>query len=325
MIRQFIFCALIAAAARAGQQDFDFNFGTWHTHVRRIVDGQWVEGDGTVSVRKIWNGKANLEEIELDSPAGHLEGLTLRLYNPDAHQWALAWANAKSGVLSPPNYGEFAGGRGVFYDQEEIGGKTVVVRQIYSAITNDSYHFEQSFSSDRGRTFQPNFIADLKRVGTQPAAQTVSAPDRNRDFDFNFGTWKTHVSRLLNGKWIAYDGTSNVAPVWNGRASLFELDVKGPAGHIEGMGLRLYNQQTREWSLNWVNSRVNALGVPTIGAFANGRGEFQDQELLDGRAIFVRNGFSDIRADSSHFEQAFSFDGVNTWQKNWIMTFTRGN
>lgn len=152
--------------------------------------------------------------------------------------------------------------------------------------------------------------------------------DGQHDFDFNIGTWKTHVSRLRNPLtgstvWVEYDGVSVVRKVWDGRASLFELEVSGPAGRIEGMGLRLYNPQSRQWSLNWANSADGILGVPTVGEFKNGRGEFFDQEQFNGRFILVRNAFSDISTDSSRFEQAFSDDGGKTWETNWIMTFKR--
>jgi hypothetical protein len=337
MKRALILTLLAAVAATAaprdGQHDFDFNIGTWKTHIRRLqhpLSGStsWYEIDGTVSVRKIWDGRANLEEIDAALPSGgRFQGLTLRLYDPRSRQWNLSWSNADDGMLMKPNYGGFENGRGVFYDQESYDGRTILVRQIYSDITPHSYHFEQSFSADQGRTWEPNFIADLNRTSAEPAAETVSA-GRNRDFDFHFGRWKTHVSRLqqpLTGSktWVEYDGTSDVAPVWNGRASLFQLDVAGPAGRIEGMGLRLFNPQTHEWSLNWANSRENTVGVPMIGAFRNGRGEFLDQELYDGRAILVRNTFSDITPDGSRFEQAFSADGGKTWETNWIMTWSR--
>jgi hypothetical protein len=38
--------------------------------------------DGTVVVRKVWDGRGELEEIEADGPTGHWEGLNLFLYNP---------------------------------------------------------------------------------------------------------------------------------------------------------------------------------------------------------------------------------------------------
>ena len=152
--------------------------------------------------------------------------------------------------------------------------------------------------------------------------------DGQHDFDFNLGTWKTHIKRLvhpLTGSttWVEYDGVSVVRPVWNGRASLFELEADGPAGHIEGVGLRLYNAQSHQWRLNWASSATGTLGVPTIGEFKNGRGEFIDQETFNGRTILVRNIFADITTNSSRFEQTFSDDGGNTWETNWIMTFVR--
>ena len=155
-----------------------------------------------------------------------------------------------------------------------------------------------------------------------------AALDGQHDFDFNLGTWKTHVSRLerpLTGShsWVEYDGTSLVRSVWNGKASLFELDVDGPAGHIEGVGLRLYNAQSHQWNLNWTNSRAAKLDGAMFGEFHDGRGEFFGEDTQDGRAILVRNAFFDITPNSSRFEQAFSADGGKTWEVNWKMTFER--
>ena len=158
--------------------------------------------------------------------------------------------------------------------------------------------------------------------------QVATERDGQHDFDFNIGTFKTHISRLqhpLTGSttWVEYDGISVVRKIWKGRASLLELEADGPAGHIEGVGLRLYNPQSHQWSLNWANSGVGAMEQPMIGKFENGRGEFFDQEPFNGRVIRARNGFSDITPNFSRFEQAFSADGGKTWETNWVMTFTR--
>jgi len=158
--------------------------------------------------------------------------------------------------------------------------------------------------------------------------QPSEASDGQRDFDFQFGTWKTHVKRLReplsgSGEWVEYDGVSVVRKVWNGRASLIELEVDGAAGHIQGLGVRLYNSETRQWSINWANSSDGVLQTPMSGKFKNGRGEFYDHESFNGKAIFARNSFFDITQNSIRFEQAFSDDGGKTWEANWIMTFTR--
>lgn len=160
-------------------------------------------------------------------------------------------------------------------------------------------------------------------------AQPVAAPrGGEHDFDFEIGTWKTHLSRLLHPltgstTWVELEGTSVIRKVWNGRANLVELEVDGPSGHIEGLSLRLYNPESHQWSLNFANSNGGTLSQPTIGEFKNGRGEFFDEELLNGRAILVRNVFSNITRDSYRFEQAFSADGGKTWEVNWIATDTR--
>jgi hypothetical protein len=162
-------------------------------------------------------------------------------------------------------------------------------------------------------------------AGSQRANQKR---DGQHDFDFNIGSWKTHISRLQNPlagstTWVEYDGISVVREILSGHASLFELTADGPAGHIEGVGLRLYNPESHQWSLNWANGKTGILGVSTVGEFKDGRGEFVDQESFNERAILVRNSFMDITPDSARFEQTFSDDEGKTWEKNWVMTFKR--
>jgi hypothetical protein len=167
--------------------------------------------------------------------------------------------------------------------------------------------------------------SDKSRTSPQPVA---SKQDGQRDFDFEIGTWKTHLSRRLrpltgSTTWVEYEGTSVVRKVWNGRANLVELEVGGAAGRIEGLSLRLYNPESRQWSLNFSNSASGTLSDPVFGEFKNGRGEFYGQELFNGRAIIVRFIISDITPDSCRFEQAFSDDGGKTWEVNWVAIDTR--
>jgi hypothetical protein len=158
---------------RDGQHDFDFEIGTWKTHLRRLVhpltgSTTWVEYEGTTVVRKVWNGHANLIELEADGPGGHFEGLNLRLYNPESHQWSLNFANSKGGGMSQPTIGEFKNGRGEFFDQETLNGRAVLVRFVISDITPNSCRFEQAFSEDGGKTWEVNWIATDTRVKDEP-------------------------------------------------------------------------------------------------------------------------------------------------------------
>jgi hypothetical protein len=153
---------------RDGQHDFDFSFGIWKSHISRLqhpLTGSktWVTLEGTKSVRKVWDGRAVLEEIEADGPNVHFEGLSLFLYNPQAHQWAEYDANSKDGVLGQPSIGEFRNGRGEFLDQEPFNGRAILVRIVWSGITATSHRYEQAFSDDGGKTWEPNLVATLTR------------------------------------------------------------------------------------------------------------------------------------------------------------------
>jgi hypothetical protein len=325
------------AAERDGQHDFDFEIGTWKTHLRRLVhpltgSTTWVEYDGITVVRAVWNGRANLVELQADGPGGHFEGLNLRLYNPQSRQWSLNFANSSDGVLSQPTVGDFKHGRGEFFDQEPVNGRAVLVRFVISDVTANSCHFEQAFSADGGKTWEVNWTAtDTRRkdahdkiVQTKPADQ-----EGQHDFDFELGTWNIHLKRLdsrLTGSttWLEFDGTSVTRRVWDGRSDLEEFETdSAPGGHIEGLTLRLYNPQSQEWRLYWANSKNGILDPPQIGQFKNGRGEFYAQDTWNGKAVFVRFVWTNTATNTPHFEQSFSNDGGNTWEVNWITNQTR--
>ncbi len=333
---------------RDGQHDFDFEQGSWKIHLKRLLhpltgSTTWVEFNGTSVTRKVWVGRAELEEFETDSPAaGHIEGLTLRLYNPQSHQWSLYWANAKGGPIFPPQIGEFKNGRGEFYGQDTLNGKAIFIRFVWSNTNTNMPHFEQSFSEDGGKTWEVNWITDQTRVNDEadkaPAPQNSevaktgsqqAAGDGQHDFDFYFGTWKQHLKRLMNPltgstTWAEFDGSIVTRKIWDGRANLNEFEGEGPTGHIEGLTLRLYNPQTHQWSLYWANRKAGVLNLPpTVGEFKNGRGEFFCQDTLNDRVILVRYVWSDITPNSAHFEQSYSDDGGKTWEANWISTVAR--
>src|SRR5262249_39793294 len=138
----------------------------------------------------------------------------------------------------------------------------------------------------RRMVIRRNACAALLAVLLLSPALADERRDGQHDFDFEIGNWKTHLRRLqkpLTGSnlWVEYDGTSVVRKIWNGKANLVELDVEGPAGRIQGLSLRLYDPQSRQWSLHYANASGGGMGVPTVGEFKNGRGEFYDQESFN--------------------------------------------
>ena len=159
----------VPPALRDGSHDFDFEIGRWKTHLKRRLhplsgSNAWVEYDGTTMVRTVWDGKANLVELEVDGTAGHIEGASWRLYDPQARQWSLNFANSAAGVLSPPTIGGFTHGRGEFQSRETLDGRAILVRFVIAPRGADVCDFEQAFSADGGKTWEVNWIATDTRV-----------------------------------------------------------------------------------------------------------------------------------------------------------------
>jgi hypothetical protein len=155
-------------------------------------------------------------------------------------------------------------------------------------------------------------------------------PDSQTDFDFIIGSWKVRNRRLkqrLKGSdsWEEFEGRAVARKIWGGAANIDEYDAESPSGRIHGMTLRLYNPKSQQWSIYWANRANGVLDTPMIGGFRDGRGEFYDQEMFEGRSIYVRFIWSNITADSARWEQAFSPDGGKNWETNWIMEFTRAS
>lgn len=70
----------------------------------------------------------------------------------------------RSGQLSAPVYGGFdAAGRGLFYGQDSVDGRVVLVRFVITPEGRDTWRFVQSFSADAGATWEDNWIAVDRR------------------------------------------------------------------------------------------------------------------------------------------------------------------
>jgi hypothetical protein len=119
-----------------GSHDFDFLIGNWKAHVRRLPErlkgsNVWVEYDGISNHKKLLDSNANFEEFDVSSPDKKLriKAQTLRLYNPESHQWSIYLVDLDKGTLElPPVVGQFNGKRGEFYNQQTWEGRAVLVR-----------------------------------------------------------------------------------------------------------------------------------------------------------------------------------------------------
>ena len=137
--------------------------------------------------------------------------------------------------------------------------------------------------------------------------------DGSHDFDFLIGDWKAHVRRLpdrLNNSnaWVEYDGISNHHKLLDSNANFeqFEVTSTDKKLHIKAQTLRLYNPETRQWSIYLVDLDNGTLDAPpVVGAFTGKRGEFFHQETLKGRTILVRYVWLDLSPKSARMEQSY--------------------
>lgn len=155
-----------AGAKRDGQHDFDWEIGDWATHVRVLrnpmsgATPDWAEYRGTSTVKSLLGGRANSVELSVSNDQGSIEGISLRLYNPQFQQWSLNYGNVRGGVMTAPVYGGFDGkGRGRFFGHDMLDGRAILVRFMITVVSPNEACFDQAFSADGGVSWETNWIA----------------------------------------------------------------------------------------------------------------------------------------------------------------------
>jgi hypothetical protein len=322
------------AGSLTGSHGFDFLFGEWHVHHRRVQanTNQWVEFDGTCRVRPLMEGSANLEEQVLNAPSGTYQAVALRAYDAKTGQWSIRWLDGRYPAypLDPPVKGSFENGVGTFYSDYEVNGKPMRVRFLWSHITPTSARWEQASSADAGKTWDTNWIMEFKRASARSSqdvaklTQVVANQSPPHDFDFLVGDWRVdhRYIRAATREWADIDGTCDNRQLMNGWANVEEHLMNAPGGANRAVGLRAYDPKTEQWSVWWLDGRdPGNMGPPVKGRFENGVGTFFGDVTLNGKPMRVRFIWSQITRTSARWEQAYSADEGKTWETNWTMNF----
>ena len=159
------------------------------------------------------------------------------------------------------------------------------------------------------------------------AAHPMPPTGSPRDFNFESGSWQTHLrvrAPLSKGNaWAMYDGTTVVHPIWSGRGNVELLDVRHGQSRVQAVTLRLYDPTIRRWRVYFANGTGGGFGAVDTGGFKNGRGRFYDRETFQRRPVDVMLMYFAIRPNSFTFEQSYSTNGGKNWIPNWISTFRR--
>ena len=148
------------------------------------------------------------------------------------------------------------------------------------------------------------------------------------DFDFFFGNWSVrnrYLGERLQGSdhWEEFESTSEARPLPGVLGNEDEFRTEALGGFV-GMSFRFFDPEAKRWSIYWADSRrPGVLDPPVFCAFANGSGVFEGTDVLAGKPILVRFTWTEVDTGAPRWEQAFSADGGESWELNWVMEFTR--
>lgn len=348
---------LITPSKASSQHDFDFFEGRWTIHNKKLKarltgNTEWMEYDGVNDNKKILRGIGHTNNNRSVIDGKPYEGVGLTLFNPTTRLWSIYWASSRNGILDKDNpvVGSFEGAIGSFYAQETFNGKPIIVMARWDKTNPDKAIWSQAFSEDKGKTWEWNWYMYENRVIEDPKAQlkrlltfdqTLPIPALNfdgegeliikasptsshNDFDLLAGKWKMYHKRLKtrlsnNNEWLDMESDDiNYGTILNGigNTDIYFADFDGKP--FEGFTLRLFNPETRLWSLYWVPSDTGILDPPVVGSFDNDIGHFFCKDTYNGKPVIVMFRW-DMR-DRNHpvWSQAFSPDKGKTWEWNWI-------
>ena len=160
------------------------------------------------------------------------------------------------------------------------------------------------------------------------AAAIPGTHDGSHDFDFLFGAWRIVNHRLVRRlagctDWETFTATQKAWPILGGLGNMDEFRPEQWRPGFIGMTLRLYQSATRCWSIYWMDNQNVALNPPVTGGWVGDTGIFTGADVCEGRPVTARFTWQRLGPDAARWEQDFSPDDGRTWEKNWVMEFTR--
>lgn len=161
--------AAMIAAPEDGRRDFDFLMGTWTVHHRRLrtrlsADTHWDEFGGTCAALPILGGAGNVDDNILHLPGGSYRAASIRAFDAARRQWSIWWLDGRDIAIGQPVHGRFEGGTGAFLGDDELHGRPIRVRFLWSGISAQAARWEQAFSGDGGATWETNWVMDFRRA-----------------------------------------------------------------------------------------------------------------------------------------------------------------
>jgi hypothetical protein len=157
---------------------------------------------------------------------------------------------------------------------------------------------------------------------------TASPTSSKDDFNFYVGKWDLKNKKLktrLNGctEWIEFHSTQEMYKILNGIGNIDNFLATFDGQPFEGMTVRLFNPNTKLWSLHWADSNEGKLDPAVVGSFENNVGHFFTKDIFEGKPILVVFRWDARNTDNPIWSQAFSADNGKNWEWNWYMSFSK--
>ncbi len=172
-------------------------------------------------------------------------------------------------------------------------------------------------------------LVNTKVLTSGELAITASQTSSKHDFDFLKGKWLMKHKKLKKrfenyNEWAEFESTDeNFGMMLDGlgNTDLYKATLDGKP--FEGFTLRLFDPQTKLWSLYWVASNTGKLDPPVVGSFEGNIGKFYCNDVYQGKPIIMMFVWDKTNPDEPVWYQAFSPDHGKTWEWNWTNTSYR--
>ena len=326
----------LASAAADHEQDWQWLAGTWDVYHERlrerlVGDDTWDKFGGKCSCAPTLGGLGNVDDCLLYLPSGKYRAVAPRAFDPATNQWNIWWLDGRmAGKLDPPVRGGFSGTEGEFQGRDVYKGTPVTVRFRWHETHGKRPWWDQSFSTDAGKTWEINWRNYFTKTREKPIAipldEGETAGIEALDWAFLVGSWRVRNRRLrAGGGWEEFPSTLSNRSVMGGLGNVGDNVFEAPGGTYRGMSMRVFDPETRLWRSWWLDGRTPSVIAPAVaGRFDKGTGTLIGDDVIDGQKVQVRSRWSHITPGSARWEQATSKDG-RSWETNWIAELERAS
>jgi hypothetical protein len=155
----------------------------------------------------------------------------------------------------------------------------------------------------------------------------ASGTSSEHDFDYLVGRWTIRNRTLKaplagSGEWDEFDAIQECRQILLGLGNfdIFHTELAGKP--FEGLTVRLFDPESRLWTIYWADSRAMKLDDGKVGSFDGDDGDFFGREVVAGKDVVVRFHWRKRNPRAPIYSRAYSVDDGRTWEWNWHSNFS---